>query len=86
MPAYRAMTTADARKASDTLRLASGLVQAGQARDQRQAFSMLMAYDSEGVMLARRASKAGSNPERKRFRLEHPLFAKFYTDAAELAA
>lgn len=84
IPAYVGMSLSDAQRASEVLRLAAGMVQAGEARNQRHAFSMLMQFDSRGVMLARQAQSRGGNPKRKAFRTSHPLFGRFYTDSASV--
>ncbi|GIW17444.1 MAG: hypothetical protein KatS3mg064_0601 [Tepidiforma sp.] len=84
IPAYRGMSLEDAQRASEVLQVAQGLVRAGQARDTNRALAMMTASDPEGVVLARRALRRGANPARRRFRLEHPEFGRFYTNAAAI--
>lgn len=84
IPAYRGMTLKDSRRAGEILKLAQGMVQSGEARNTKHALALLTAYDAEGVTLARRATRLGSNPQRRQFRLANPLFGRFYTNAASV--
>jgi hypothetical protein len=80
LPLYAGWDPQDAWKASDILQRAQAMVTYGQARNTKGALSMIGTQDPEGAMLAMRAQKATPNPERKLFRMTHPLLGKFYSD------
>lgn len=81
IPRFKGMTVEESEQAGEVLRIASDMVKFGQARNRGHAFVLLRGVDPDGVALARKAARKGSNPERAAFRKENALFAKYYSDA-----
>ncbi len=82
LPAYLGMDADQSQRASRTLSIANGLVSTGAAPTMKAALAQLLSTLAvDDVMLARRALRSRSNPDRKQFRRDHPLFATFYSDA-----
>jgi len=89
LPAYAGLTAAEGEVARPILDITRTLVSNNRARDYRHALAMLteMDYITEAdARLAVMATKGGSSPERKQYRLTHPTFAKFYLDDIETLA
>lgn len=86
IPAFRGLSLEEGDRASAVIAQAKALTSAGQAPTARVAYGMLMESGDateEDVRLAIIASRAGSNIERKQYRVSHPEFARFYYNAAD---
>lgn len=85
IPAYRGMELEDAQRASEVLSRANALVANGYAANRKAALNKLIDDDKitrDEALLALRAAKVGSNPERRAYRVaeEHAAFRTFYQD------
>jgi hypothetical protein len=84
IPAFKGLTKEQSEKASEVLSMANSYVSVGAAPGRKQALQMLVdkgIISAQEANLALVAAKNGANPERKAFRVSHPEFAKFYSDA-----
>lgn len=84
IPAYRGFSVEQGERINELMRIANGYVQAGVVPSRRGAYQLMLAEDmatEDEVRMALRAQRVGTNPARKQFRLEHPEFREFYSDA-----
>ena len=86
IPQYRGMTAEQSDAAASALKQASALTSSGVVPSRDAAFARLVSEGKvtpEDVGLARRASRVGSNPERRAYLASHPDFAVFYKGAPD---
>lgn len=84
LPRYQGMSVEDGERAAPIVTLAARMASNDQARTARAALTKLVSageITAEEAALARRAQRAGSSRERRRYATSHPLFAQFYRDA-----
>jgi hypothetical protein len=86
IPKYRGLSTADGEKADTAIAQASALTSSGVTATRQAAYAKLIKegkLSQEDALLAIRAPRLGTNPERKRFLADNPEFAVFYKGAPD---